>query len=107
MQTIVTRDVTALSAMRMDAKTGKPTRTKLLTGTLDAPADPRITRPNTRKARTGMPIEPSAPIGSRRKTLVSIHVSFHNPCNMAFDLVANRVAGQGEEHVLQTRNHRA
>src|ERR1700691_716313 len=99
---IVTRDSTALMAMRTEASTGRPTVIKLLAASeVGASPWPAI-RPATRNTRTGITIVPIAPSGSRRKILISIQVNFHSPRSIVIKAsVANRVTGQFEKDVLQ------
>src|SRR5215510_13617810 len=99
METIVTSDSTALSEIRIDANTGTPTRTKS-TSVGDRVLSPRpASRPTMTKVSTGTRIVPNAPSGSRMKTLISIQVSFSRPRSIRS--VADRMAGQLQEHVLQ------
>src|ERR1700736_1773141 len=107
MEIIVTSDRTALIAINSEARTGSPTRTKLF-----APGDcaesPRPSaRPTTRKITTGITIVPIAPSGSRRKILISIHVSFHSPCSIISSLLSNRMTSQFKKHVLKVRKNGA
>src|SRR5215472_18216865 len=100
---MVTNDVAALRAIRIDANTGKPVRTKPAAAIeLDVTRPPRI-RPTTTNSRTGKMIDPNAPIGSRRKTLISSQVSFQSPHSIFFGafLVANRMARQFQKDVFQ------
>ena len=76
---IVTSDSTALMAMRTEASTGRPAVIKLLAASeAGARLWPTI-RPVTTNTKTGIPIVPNAPSGSRRKILISIHVNFQSP----------------------------
>src|ERR687890_189349 len=79
---IATSDSTVLMAMSTATNTGTLTRKKLFAAIrLVAPiALPR--RPMRTKMSTGMTIEPTAPSGSRMKTLISIQVSRHSPLNI-------------------------
>ena len=74
---MVTSESTVLITIRIVAITGRPTRAKLLIE--GAGARELIIRPATTNTITGTSIVPIAPIGSRRKILVSIHVSFSSP----------------------------
>src|ERR1700722_12801666 len=100
METMVISDMTELTAIKSAARTGRPTRRKLLAASDGAGRLRPATRPITRKTKTGKPTVPNAPSGSRMKTLISIQVSFQSPRNILF-LVANRTAGQFEKHVLE------
>ena len=42
-------------------------------------------RPKTTKIRTGTPMVPNAPRGSRMKTFISIQVNFHSPRSIVVD----------------------
>src|SRR3954469_12242814 len=102
---MVTSDRTALIAMSTVEKTGKLTATSvppLDAGERRARLPPAI-RPSTIKAITGIAIVPNAPIGSRRKILISSQVSFNNPRTASPPSVANRAARQLQEHVFQVR----
>src|SRR5258708_40124087 len=88
-------------AMRIDTRTGRSTRRKLLPASGDGASLRLATRPSTRKTRTGKPIVPNAPSGSRRKILISIQVSFQSPRSIISGLLANRVTSQFEKDVLQ------
>src|SRR5580700_10350181 len=106
MEIIVTRESTALMAISSDAKTGRPTRRKLLAATDDGASLRLATRPQARKIRTGNPMVPNAPSGSRRKILISIQVSFQSPRSIMISLFANRATGKLEKHVLKVRENR-
>src|SRR5580704_2603368 len=97
---MVTSDITELIAIKSAARTGRPTRRKLLAESDGAGRLRPATRPITRKTKTGKPTVPNAPSGSRMKTLISIQVSFQSPRNIIF-LVANRTTGQFKKHVLK------
>src|SRR6478736_3837886 len=100
---IVTSDSTALIAMRTVEKTGKLTATSvppLDVGDRRARLPPAI-RPSTTNAITGIAIVPKAPSGSRRKILISSQVSLSSPRMGCMDSVADRVAGQLQEHVFE------
>ncbi len=72
-------DITALSAIRIDASTGRPMLTNS-PAVPDGPPDLRpIDRPRRTNATTGMPIVPMNPSGSRTKILISSQVSFKRP----------------------------
>src|SRR6516225_6415840 len=102
---MVTNDVTALRAIRIDTKTGNPVRTKPA-AVIDVIRPPPI-RPKTTNSRTGKMIDPNAPIGSRRKILISSQVSFQSPRNIFCPfLVANRVACQFQKDVFQVGEDR-
>jgi hypothetical protein len=76
---IVTSDSTAPMRIRTEASTGSPTPIRLLiAGEVSAALRPSI-RPATRNTKTGIPIVPIAPNGSRRNILISIHVNFQSP----------------------------
>src|SRR5580704_16946415 len=92
-------------AISSDAKTGRPTWRKLLAAMDDA-ARRLATRPQPRKIRTGNPMVPNAPSGSRRKIFVSIQVSFQSPRSIMISLFANRATGKLEKHVLKVRENR-
>src|SRR5579872_6391377 len=105
---IVTSDNTELSAINTATKTGSSTRTNWAAAIPLGGSRPPMNRPISTNTRTGRTIDPNAPSGSRRKILISIQVSFQSPCSMALSvLVANRMAGQCEEDVLQVRQHGA
>jgi hypothetical protein len=61
------------------------------------------TRAMRTKAITGTS-EPNAPSGSRRKILISSHVSAQSP-RMAIASVPDEMTGELEEHVLERRQH--
>src|SRR5580700_1513707 len=102
---MVTSDNTPLSAIRTDAKTGRPTRTNPAAAVEVWLSRPPIMRPTTTNIRTGNRIDPAAPIGSRRKILISSQVSLKSPRNICVSLIANRMAGQFQKNVLQIRQH--
>src|SRR5579863_2360470 len=109
---IVTSDNTALSAIMTVTKTGRPTRTNAEAGIAPEVSLPPMLRPTSTKSSTGKRIDPIAPIGSRRKILISSQVSFQSPWNMPclsliVVLIANRMAGHFEKNVLEVRQHRA
>src|SRR5579871_3061543 len=106
MEMIVTRDPTPLRAISTAANTGRPTRTNAVAGIALAGSRPASDRPPRTKTIAGDKIVPNAPIGSRRKILISSHVSFQSPRNMG-RLVANGMAGQFQENVFQVGQHRA
>src|SRR6478672_263958 len=97
---IVTSDPTALSAIITEANTGSaagiapPGR-----AAARASAGP-ARRPRTTKTRTGMPTVPNTPIGSRTKILISSHVS---RSSFTMRSLADRAAGQSQEHILEGR----
>src|ERR1700733_5220722 len=94
-------------AISSDAKTGRPTRRKLLVAT-DAGVSLRLAiRPKPRKIRTGNPMVPNAPSGSRRKIFISIQVSFQSPRSIMINLFANRATGKLEKDVLKVGENRA
>src|SRR6476659_9931471 len=100
---MVTSDRTALIAMSTVEKTGKLTATSvppLEAGERRARLPPAI-RPSTMNAITGNAIVPKAPIGSRRKILISSQVNFSKPRTASPPSVANRVARQLQEHVFE------
>src|ERR1700728_304051 len=101
---IVTSDSTAVTEMSIDARTGRPTLTKLLAArALGASPRPR-SRPATTNTKTGITIVPNAPRGSRRNIFSSIHVSFQSPRSIIFfALVADRVASQFDKDVFKVR----
>src|SRR4051812_22879425 len=102
---MVTSERTALIAMSTVEKTGKLTATSvppLDAGDMRARLPPAI-RPSTTKAITGIAMVPKAPIGSRRKILISSQVSLSNPRMPLTRSVANRVARQLQEHVFEVR----
>ena len=76
---IVTSDSTALMAIRTEASTGRPTLIKLLAASEAGARLRPTTRPATTNTKTGMPIVPNAPSGSRRNILISIQVNFQSP----------------------------
>src|SRR5260370_16206579 len=76
---MVTSESPELLEIGTDARTGRPTPIKLLAASEGGASLRPATRPNTRKTRTGKPIVPNAPSGSRRKILISIQVSFQSP----------------------------
>src|SRR5271163_2130089 len=105
---IVTSDNTPLRAIITATSTGSPTRTNPAAPTERDVIWPPMTRPTTTKIRTGRKIEPNAPMGSRRKILISNQVSFQSPRNIALSLlIPNRMAGQFQKDVLQVRQHGA
>src|ERR1700722_15726103 len=106
METMVISDITELIAIRSAARTGRPTRRKLLVASDGVGRLRPATRPITRKTKTGKPTVPNAPSGSRMKTLISIQVSFQSPRNI-ISLVANRTASQFEKHVLEVGDDHA
>src|SRR6266853_1684874 len=106
MEIIVTSESTALIVMRSDARTGRPTRIKLLALSEEAGTLPPAIRPTTIKTRTGKPMVPNAPSGSRMKILISIQVSFQSARSIIveptrWNLVANRMTGQFEKNVFK------
>src|SRR5205823_2375848 len=78
MEIMVTSEITALMAIKSDARTGRPTRIKLLAASVGGSSLPPTIRPTTRKARTGITMAPNAPIGSRMKILISSQLSFQS-----------------------------
>src|SRR4029077_17452697 len=102
----VTSDSTALMAIRTEVSTGRPTLIKL-SAAIEVGATLRpTTRPTTRNSKTGIPIVPNAPSGSRRNILISIHVNFQSPCSIVIESsVANRVTSQFEKDVLKVRKN--
>src|ERR1700693_734329 len=105
MEMMVTSDSTVLMTMSSDTITGQPTRIKLLLASADGGVRRPTTRPTTRKMITGNRMVPNAPMGSRRNTLISIQVSFQSPRIILVRLVAYRVPGQFQKHVLEIRKH--
>src|SRR3954468_8337335 len=101
---IVTSEMTVLSAMTIAANTGRPTRSSVPDAIAAARSVRPATRPRPMNISTGITIVPTAPIGSRRKILVSSHVSFARPRSTS---VPDRMAGEREEHVFERRQHRA
>src|SRR6266478_2964660 len=106
MEIIVTSESTALIVMRSDARTGRPTRIKLLALSDEAGTLQPAIRPTTIKTRTGKPMVPNAPSGSRRKILISIQVNFQSPRSSIveptrWNLFANRMTGQFEKNVFK------
>ena len=81
---IVTSESTALTAISIDTRTGTPAREKLLTASEGGVSLLLANRPRTTKSNTGTTMEPNAPIGSRMKTLISIHVNFQSPRSIVF-----------------------
>ena len=71
-------DSTLERAIRMVAKIGRPVATNVVTSVGSSACFWKI-RPSTTKTSTGTPIEPIAPMGSRRKTLISTQVSLNRP----------------------------
>src|ERR1700693_5496901 len=105
---MVTSDNTPLSAMSTDARTGSPTRTNTAAAIELGVVRPPSSRPATTNTRTGKRIDPNAPNGSRRKILISSHVSFQSPRNIIWFLlslvcllVPNRSTGQLQKDVFQ------
>src|SRR6516164_3922602 len=103
---IVTSESTALSVIRMEARTGTLTRRKLLAAREGGSTLLPAIRPSTMNTNTGTTIIPTAPSGSRRKTLISIHVSVQSPRSIGLLLVANRVAGEFEEDIFEVGENR-
>src|SRR6266850_7781369 len=79
MEIIVTSEITALMAIKSDARTGRPTWIKLLAASVGCSSLLPTIRPAPRKTRTGITMAPTAPIGSRMKILISSQVSFQSP----------------------------
>src|ERR1700682_754081 len=105
---MVTSDSTLLSVISTDTKTGSPTRMNPAAAIELGGCPPPISRPTTTNTRTGKRIDPNAPSGSRRKILISSQVSFQSPRSMALSLlIANRMAGQFQEDVVQVGQHGA
>src|SRR5215467_2438494 len=105
---IVTSDNTPLSAINTEAKTGSPTRTNSAVAISRGGSRPPMNRPTPTNTRAGRMIDPIAPSGSRRKILISSQVSFQSPCSIALPvLIANRMAGKFQKHVLQVGQHGA
>src|SRR3954452_13214303 len=104
---IVTSDRTALIAIMIDANTGSSRRTRLVSASDGMPRR-RLpaSRPNPTKSSTGSTTVPTAPSGSRKKILTSSEVSFNKPRPIDA-LLADRMAGHGEEDILERRQHRA
>src|SRR5882724_2037553 len=111
---IVTSDSTALIAIMIAANTGR----SMVSRPLSASGEVRIrllpaSRPRPTNISTGISTVPSAPSGSRMKILISSQVSFNSPRHISSPQspssvsVANRVAGDREEHVLERRQQRA
>src|SRR5436853_7457821 len=78
MEIMVTSEITALMAIKSDARTGRPTRIKLLAASGGGSSLPATIRRTTRKARTGITMAPNAPIGSRINILISSQLSFQS-----------------------------
>src|SRR5215469_11048972 len=98
---------TALKAITIDARTGRPERIKLLLASASGEILRPTARPTPRYTKTGTPIVPIAPSGSRRNTLSSIQVSFQSPRNLSIlILLAYRVASQFDEDILEIRENR-
>src|SRR5437763_4773653 len=105
---MVTSDKTPLRAMSTATKTGRPARRKPAVEREPGIARPTANRLMRTKIRTGKRIDPTAPSGSRKKILISSQVSFQSPRSMAVSLsIANRMAGQFQENVLQVGQHGA
>src|ERR1035438_5755251 len=103
---MVTRDNPPLSAISTATRTGSPTRRNPVAESEPGVSRPPANRPTTTKIRTGNKIDPNSPSGSRRKILISSHVSFQSPRNIAESLsIANRMAGQFQKNVLQVGQH--
>src|SRR5215469_873107 len=106
MEMIVTSESTALSVIRIEPRTGTPTRRKLFGESEGSETRWPSIRPTTTNTSTGMTIIPNAPSGSRKKTLISIQVSVQSPRNMAALLIADRVASELEKDVFEVGQHR-
>src|SRR5579862_2287480 len=104
---MVTSESTAPTAIRTDASTGRPTPIKLLVAREAGGSLRPSIRPTMRNTKTGMPMLPNAPSGSRRNILISIHVNFQSPRSIVVNLIANRMTGQFEEYVLKVGQNRA
>src|SRR5262245_38940394 len=102
---IAISDSTVLAVIRIDVRIGRSTEIARGTpGVACCTRDPSI-RPNRMKIKTGTPIEPMTPSGSRRKILISSQVSFQSPRSMvsACLSVPNHVAGQFQKYILERR----
>ena len=103
---IATSDSTALAAISSDARIGRstdderaarPASARRARGPSSRPKHDEDQRPECRR----VPITPS---GSRTKILISSQVSLQSPRSMVSSAsVANRVAGELEEDVLERR----
>src|SRR5580693_9570368 len=122
---MVTSDNTSLSAISTEARTGSPTRTNPAMPIELVGSRPPSIRPTPMNTITGKKMDPKAPIGSRKKILISSQVSFQSPRNIIYPsgfispvekgdrvvgplfqlLIANRMAGHLEEDVFQTGEH--
>ena len=71
-------DSTALMIIRIETRTGRPTRTNP-SAAAGAEGLRPITRPAMRKTNTGTAMVPNAPSGSRRKIFTSSQVSVQSP----------------------------
>src|SRR6185312_1307713 len=111
MEMIVTSESTALIVMSSDTSVGTPpslsSPLRSGGGTPRTPRPPPVTLPSRMNASTGTTIVPNAPSGSRRKILISSQVRCQSPRSIVFSSVADRVAGQLQEHVLEVRQLRA
>src|ERR1017187_3903173 len=104
---IVTSDSTAPMVMSMDTSTGMPPApNRPLRVNEGGTLRPAETRPIRTNASTGMTIVPIAPSGSRRKILTSSQVSCQSPRRLVIGSVADRVAGELQEDILEVRVQR-
>src|SRR5687767_10433217 len=102
MAMIATSESTALMAIRIDARTGRSTFRNRGIRAVTARLCVATARLINRKTSTGMPMDPITPNGSRRKILISSQVRRSRPCSMGS--IADTVAGEAQEHVLERRD---
>src|SRR5580704_17455015 len=81
---MVTSDNTPLSAISTEARTGNPTRTNPAMPIELVGSRPPSIRPTPMNTMTGKKMDPKAPMGSRRKILISSQVSFQSPRNIVY-----------------------
>src|SRR5580693_8033612 len=108
MEMMVTSESTALMAISSDTRTGMLAPENPLKARDADPTLGLVKRPNTMKTRTGKPMVPNAPSGSRRKILVSIHVNFKRPRSIIVQfLFANGAASELEKDILKVGKNRS
>src|SRR5436190_18662257 len=105
---IVTKESTALSEMIIAVNTGRSTLTKSGIGVAPDRGLGRGSIPIETKISSGSATVPITPSGSRTKILSSSHVNRQRPRSITvLESLSNRVAGQLEEDILESRAVRA
>ena len=76
---IVTSESTALTEIKSATRTGRSVPERPPGASEDALNLKFFNRPQKTKTKTGTPMVPNAPSGSRMNTLISIQVNFQSP----------------------------